>query len=202
MVWNLEQVKGIDDHVNVNQTIIQGKDAVQLSVLQSGVGSRWVYVSLSQTIDGGRLSSLLSSTIGVWILKHRCGCEMNLFNQTSIILAVELNDGIHTLTFVFTDMLQGTRGLLDHRIVFLPTQSGVWTFQELNITREYISAHWMPPERVTLSIIFGAGGTATGWHLAYVSQLTVIRNGLQAPLPPIAISAKLDNGSENSPNLD
>jgi len=184
LVWNSESVKGVDDRTTVNGSVVMGRDAVTFGILQSGAGSRWVYESIFQTLDGSRLSSLLNSSVGVWILKEPCRCDADPFNKTSVVLSVEVNDGIHTLSFVFSDRLLGTETLLNHRIVFIPTQSGVWVYQKFNIAREYASSHWAAPDQLTFSIVFGVAGSAVGWHYAYLNAVTMVNDGLKYPLPP------------------
>jgi hypothetical protein len=165
-----------------------GRRAVELGIFQSGVGSRWSYESLAQTMDGRRLSALFNTSIGIWILKEPCRCDANPFNKTSIILAVEVNDGIHTVTFLFSDELQGTQTLLDHRIVFLPTPSGIWAYQKFNIAREYAASNWPLPDRLTFSIVLGVGGAAVGWHHAYVNAVNTASDGLKNPLSPLIVN--------------
>ena len=184
LVWNSESVKGVGDRTRMNGSIIMGRDAVALGILQTGAGSRWVYESLFQTLDGSRLSTLLNMSVGVWILKEPCRCDADPFNKTSVILSVEVNDGIHTLSFVFSDQLQGTETLSNHRIVFIPTQSGVWVYQKFNIAREYASSHWAAPDQLTFSIVFGVAGSAVGWHYAYLNAVTIVNDGLKYPLVP------------------
>ena len=184
LVWNSESVKGVGDRTRINGSVVMGRDAVALGILQSGAGSRWVYESLFQTLDGSRLSSLLNASVGVWIFKEPCRCDADPFNKTSVILSVEVNDGIHTLSFVFSDQLEGTETLSNHRIVFIPTQSGVWVYEKFNIAREYASSHWAAPDQLTFSIVFGVAGSAVGWHYAYLNAVTIVNDGLHYPLPP------------------
>ena len=187
LVWVPETVSGSNDQAMFNQSRVNGKDAVELRIFQSGISSRPVIESLSQTVDGGRLSTLLNVSLGIWILKEPCHCDSNPFNKTSVTLAVEVNDGIHTISFLFTDQLQGTQTLLDHKFIFMPTPSGVWTYQRFNVGREYALSRWPLPDRITFSITLGLGGAAVGWHHAYVYAVTVINDGSQNPLMPIII---------------
>jgi len=184
MVWNTELVKGMSDQISINKTILEGRHALELKVFQSGVQSRWAYASLSQDIDGGRLTQLLNESIGFWILKEPCSCDADLFNKTSVILSIETNDGIHTISFVFSDGLQGVRTLPDHRIVFLPTPSGSWFFEKLNVAKEYRTMRWTPPTSLTFSIVLGVAGDAIGWHSAYLSGIAFSRDGLHFPISP------------------
>jgi hypothetical protein len=184
MVWNLELVKGVSDQFSINKTMLQGKKAVELSLYQSGIQSRWVYASLSQTLDGGRLTQLLNATVGFWVWKEPCLCDSDPFNKTSRIVAVETNDGVHTISFVFSDGLQGVKTLLDHRIVFMPTPSRSWYFEKLNIAQEYRTMHWRTPERLTFSIVFGVAGGAVGWQSAYLAEIALSRDGLHFPISP------------------
>ena len=178
MVWNLEIVRGPSDRVAINKMSLQGKQALELSVFQSGIQSRWAYASISQTLDGGRLAVLMNASIGLWVLKEQCHCDADLFNGTSVILAVETNDGVHTMIFIFSDELQGFKSLPDERIMLLPTLSGVWYFEELNIAREYQIMRWSTPDELTFSIVLGVAGAAVGWHSAYVSGIVLSRDGL------------------------
>ena len=186
MVWNLELAMGVFDNATVRKSVIQGRDAVELGIYQSGAGSRLVYASISQTIDGGRLAALLNETVGIWIMKEPCRCDANLFNNTSVMLAVEVNDGEHTISFLFSDELQGAQTLLNHRIIYMPTPSGVWSLREFDVAKEYAAAHWATPERLVFSITFGAAGSAVGWHTAYLNRIITMKSGLLNPLPPLA----------------
>lgn len=184
LVWNSESVKGVNDITRMNGSNVMGRNAVMLGIFQSGSGSRWVYESLFQTLDGSRLSSLLNASVGIWILKEPCQCDADPFNKTSVLLSLEVSDGIHTISFVFSDQLQGTQTLLSHRIVFIPTQSGVWVYQKFNIAREYVTSHWSAPDRLTFSLVFGVAGSAVGWHYAYLNAITIVNDGLHYPLYP------------------
>lgn len=184
MVWTVELVKGASDQIMINKTILEGKHALELRVFQSGIQSRWTYASLSQGIDGGRLAELLNASVGFWVFKEQCLCDVDLFNKTSVILSVETNDGVHTISFVFSDGLQGVRTLPDHRIIFLPTPSGSWYFQKLNIAKEYRTMRWSTPDKLTFSLVLGVAGGAIGWHSAYLSGITLARDGLHFPISP------------------
>jgi hypothetical protein len=186
MVWNLELAKGISDNATIEKSVIQGRDAVEFGIYQSGAGSRLVYASISQTIDGQRLSALLNETIGIWIVKEPCHCDANPFNSTAAILAVEVDDGEHTISFLFSDELQASQTLLNHRIVFMPTPSGVWSLEEFNVGKQYAAAHWTTPDRLVFSVTFGAAGSAVGWHTAYLNKIINLKSDLQNPLPPLA----------------
>ena len=184
MVWNTELVKGMSDQISINKTILQGRHALELMVFQSGVQSRWAYARLSQDIDGGRLTQLLNQTIGFWILKQPCSCDADPFNKTSVILSIEINDGVHTISFVFSDGLQGVRTLPDYRIVFLPTPSGSWFFEKLNVAKEYHMMRWTTPTSLTFSIVLGVAGDAIGWHSASLSGIALSHDGLHFPISP------------------
>ena len=184
MVWNVELVKGASDQVVINKTVVEGKHALELRVFQSGIQSRWTYASVSQAVDGGRLTQLLNASVGFWVLKEQCHCDADLFNKTSVILSAETNDGVHTISFVFSDGLQGVRTLPDHRIIFLPTPSGSWYFEKLNIAKEYRTMRWSTPDRLTFSLVLGVAGGAIGWHSAYLSGIALSRDGLHFPISP------------------
>jgi len=175
MVWNLETVKEASDQAGINRTIVQGRSALELSVFRSVVESRWAYASISQTLDGGRLAALMNMTIGLWVFKEKCQCDADLFNGTSVILAVQTNDGVHTILYVFSDELQDVKSLPNEMILFLPTPSDVWSFENLNIASDYRMMHWGTPTELTFSIILGVAGQAVGLHSAYVGGISLSR---------------------------
>ena len=176
MVWDRESVKGSLDRVTLNETVANGREAVELAVFQSGEVPGGVYEGLTQTLDGGRLSALFASTVGLWFMKEPCHCDGDPFNRTAVTLVVEVNDGVHTISILFSDKSTGTLTLLNHRIEFRPTPSGTWTFEEFNFTKEYEAAHWLLPNSLTFSIIFGVAEGSLGWHYAYLDRLTVTSN--------------------------
>ena len=178
MVWGRESVKGSFDQVTLNETVANGRNAVELGVFQSGERSGWVYEALTQTLDGGSLSALFASTVGLWFMKEPCHCDDDPFNRTAVTLVVEVNDGIHTLSILFSDKFNGTLTMLNHRIEFRPTPSGTWAFEEFNFTKEYLAAHWLLPNSLTFRIIFGAAQGSLGWHYAYLNRITITSNSL------------------------
>ena len=178
MVWGRESVKGSFDRVALNETLANSRNAVELGVFQSGEGSGWVYEALTQTLDGGRLSALFASTVGLWFMKEPCHCDDDPFNRTAVILVVEVNDGTHTISILFSDKFTETLTMLNHRIEFRPTPSGAWIFEEFNFAKEYASAHWLLPNSLTFRIIFGVAEDSSGWHYAYLDRITITSNYL------------------------
>jgi len=173
MVWNLESHTPAGTQFSIKKTTIQNRDALGLNVYQSGTVSDWAYIRLSETLDGSRLMALMNATIGLWVFKEPCHCDADPFADNSVVLAVETNDGVHMVSFIFTDQLSGAVTLLDHRIVFIPTPSGQWSFEEVNIAREYANENWSTPEALTFSLVFGVAGNAEGWHRAYLNQISI-----------------------------
>jgi len=177
MLWDLEYVKGPSDSVSLQEAVVGGKKAVELLIAQSGSDSQPVYAYLKQTMDGARLADLLSYDVGVWLLAEPCACNGTI-TQSSVIFGVEVNDGLHTLTFVFSD-LDAQAAILAHRFVYLSTQPGTWTYEHLNVTEQYKLANWTLPQSITFSLVFEVGGLAVGTHRAYV-------NSFQATKPQVS----------------
>jgi hypothetical protein len=174
MLWDLESTEGPGDNVSLQETVINGKNAKEFLILQSGSSGNAVYAYLTQMIDGARLAGLLSGDLGVWILAEPCECNQGSTAQ-SVIFGVELNDGVHTLTFIFSDAPAATTMILADRFVYLLVQPGTWTYQHINVTREYALAQWSLPVQLSFSMVFWVGGHATGWHRAYVNSFHVRR---------------------------
>jgi hypothetical protein len=174
MLWDMEYVKGPADNVSLREAVVDGRNATELQVEQSGISDAPVYVYLEQTIDGARLTGLLEDDVGIWVLAEPCTCN-GTSTARSLLFGVELNDGVHTLTFIFSDQAIEARTLLAHRFVYLTTQSGAWTYQHINVTRQYALAQWSLPEQVTFSLVFEAGALATGLHAAYVNSIHVAK---------------------------
>jgi hypothetical protein len=177
MLWDLEYVKGPGDSVSLQEAVVDGKKAVELLIVQSGSNSQPVYAYLTQTMDGGRLAALLSYDVGVWVLAEPCACNGTI-TPSSVIFGVEVNDGLHTLTFIFSDLAAQTM-ILAHRFVYLPTRPGTWTYEHLNVTEQYKLANWTLPQSITFSLVFEVGGLAVGTHRAYV-------NSFQATKPQVS----------------
>jgi hypothetical protein len=181
MLWDLEYVKGLGDQVSLRETELAGKRAIEFLVTQDGSDSEPVYAYLkqNQTIDGARLTELLTDDIGVWVLTEPCNCEVTV-TPRSVIFGVEVNDGLHTLTFIFSDRAIGAMTILAHRFVYLPTEPGTWAYQHINVTEQYGLAQWNLPERLTFSLVFEVGGFATGSHGAYVNSFHVTKPQLHS----------------------
>lgn len=178
MVWTREIVRGPNDQAVSNQRETQGKNALELGIYQSG-SAGWVYESLTETLDGSRVMSLLNGTVGIWMLKEPCSCDRNPYNKTAVTLALDLNDGLHSLSFLFSDSFTGALSLPNQKIVFVPTPSGVWSYQQLNVREEFASSHWPIPSNLRFSLVFGVAAGAVGWHYSYLNSVTVSRGGVQ-----------------------
>jgi hypothetical protein len=182
VVWNLETTNLEKTQYTTTPADFQGRDGLRLALLQSGIGSHLAYIRLSETLDGPSLATLMNSTLSLWVLKESCNCDSAPFGKSSVLVVVETNDGVHTLSFVFTDQRQGTLTILSHRIVFIPTASHQWVSEVLNIGREYLNANWGAPGTLTFSLIFGVGGGNIGWHVTYLANITTQRSFTQLGL--------------------
>lgn len=178
MVWTREIVRGPNDQAVTNQRDKQGKKALELGIYQSG-SAGWVYESLTESLDGARVMSLLNGTVGMWMLKEPCSCDGNPYNKAAVTLSLEINDGLHSLSFLLSDSFTGTFTLPNQKIVFVPTPSGVWSYQQLNVGGEFASSHWPIPSNLRFSLVFGVAPGAVGWHYSYLSSVTLNRGGIQ-----------------------
>jgi hypothetical protein len=188
VVWNLEASRLAPTDYSLDRANIQGRDGLRLSLLQAGAESRLAYLRLSEFLDGQRLGVLMHSTIGFWIFKQPCNCDSNPFDATAVLTALETNDGIHSLSFVFTDHLQGTETLLGHRVVFIPTVSNQWVYEIVDIGGEYENAEWSLPGSLTFSLVFSVGGANVGWHTTCFSQIETYRSPSQLGLVSVDVA--------------
>jgi hypothetical protein len=132
MLWDFEHAKGPGGDVSLQEAMIDGKNAVEFLIVQHESNGQPAYAYLEQTMDGARLADLLTYDLGVWVLAEPCACNGTI-TPHSVVFGIEVNDGLHTLTFVFSEVAaQAT--ILAHRFVFLPTQPGTWTYQRFNVT--------------------------------------------------------------------
>jgi len=182
VVWNLETTNLTNTQYTTTGTTFRGRNALRVSLFQDEVGAHAAYLRLSESMDGARLTALMNSTVGLWVFKESCNCDSNPFGKYSALFAVETNDGVHTLSFIFTDQRQGTLTLLTHRIIFIPTVPNQWVFKEVNIWREYCEANWSEPSVLTLSLIFSVGTGSFGWHTVYLANITTQRTYTQPGL--------------------
>jgi hypothetical protein len=181
MLWDFEYVNATGSSVSLNETMINGKKAVELLIVNSGGGNEPSYAYLKQTMDGQRLADLLSYDIGVWALTEPSNCNGTI-TPNSVVFGIEVNDGLHTLTFIFSESAAQTT-ILAHRFVYLPTRSGAWAYQHINVTEQYELANWTLPELLTFSLVFEVGGRAIGSHSAFV-------NSFQATKPPVSTESQ------------
>jgi len=188
MVWNLETTNLAGTQYTTTRAIVQGHDALRLALLQSGVGSHMAYLRLSETLDGARLATLMNSTLSLWVFKEPCNCDSNPFDKSSVLTAVETNDGMHTLSFILTDLRQGTLTILSHRIVFMPTPSDRWVLEIMSIGREYADANWGQPGFLTFSLILSVGGGNVGWHVTYLANIMIQSSPSQLGLAEAAVA--------------
>jgi hypothetical protein len=189
MLWDFEYVNASGSSVSLNEVVINGKKAVELLIASTGRGDDPSYAYLKQTMDGQRLVDLLSYDVGVWVLTEPCNCNETI-TTNSVVFGIEVNDGIHTLTFIFSESAaQAT--ILAHRFVYLPTRPATWVYQHINVTEQYQLAHWALPELLTFSLVFEVGGRATGSHSAFV-------NSFQATRPPVRIRSQGSSQAKQS----
>jgi hypothetical protein len=186
MVWNLE-TNAAPGQLVLDRGMFGTRDALRLSLYQNTTTQHSVFVSLSESVDGSRLAVLMRSMLGIWVFKQACNCDSNPFSTPSSLLAVQVNDGVHEISFVFTEKAQGIVTFLAHRVVFLPTPSGLWTYKELSIAQEYALAGWPQPSALTFALFFEVGSTAFGWHTTYLSHITTIA----PPLASLTSSAEI-----------
>ena len=173
MVWGLEYEKGRGDQILLQETAIGDKRALEIQIYQDGVDDRWTYVRLNQTIDGTRLRALLYEEVGIWVfLEASCACNRPPSNQSGLF-EVQTNDGAHTLDFIFGETTAEMDQSPTHRTVLLQTPIGEWMRHPIDLVKQYRDAQWKLPDRVLLSIIFGAPSLATGWHTGYVHGFSV-----------------------------
>ena len=188
LVWSLGSNVG-REHLMLERVTLLDRNAVRISIYQNGAGSNDSYVTLAETLDGERLAHLMNSTVGIWVFKDPCECDSNQLGNASELQAVQVNDGIRTISFVFTDKLQGSATFLGHRLVLIPTPSNQWSYEEVNIGREYAAANWLPPNSLTFTLLFEVRRASVGWHSVYFSQITAQANSQAALTGVVQISA-------------
>ncbi len=165
LIWQFQNVTSPNDFVTLNQTTINGMNATQLQILKSN-HTGWTYAYLSQSIDGPRLTALFTMDIAIWVMKDTQVPQTALFG-------VEVNDGVHVLTFIFSDQAAEPQQFLAHRTVFIQTPGNTWVKRPVDFAGEYRAAKWGRPDHVTLSVVFGAGPGAVGSQSVYIHGFSV-----------------------------
>ena len=188
MLWELEYQKGYGDEILLQETTVANKKALEIQLFQDGTDNTWTYVRLGQTIDGTRLRALLDEGVGIWIfLEASCACNSTTTNKRGVFV-VETNDGVHTVDFIFGQAAAEMSQSPTHRTILLQTPSGEWVYHSIDIVEQYHDAQWKLPERISLSIIFGAEGLATGRHAGYVHGFSVAKEMTSAvPQQPLGL---------------
>jgi hypothetical protein len=175
MVWELEYQKSAGDQILLQNNMTAGKTALEIRIFQDGADDNLTYVRLGQTIDGARARALFDEEISIWVLlQTSCQCKKLASGQT-VAFGIETNDGTHTLDYLFTGNTAETNISPTHRTISLQTQTGQWINQTIDLTEQYESANWKPPDRILLSIVFGVPGFASGWHSEYVHGFSILK---------------------------
>jgi len=175
MVWELEYEKSIGDQILLQEAVTADKKALEIQIFQDGADDNLTYVRLGQTIDGIRARALFDEEVGIWVLlQASCACKGPTSGQGSI-LEIATNDGTHTLDFLFVETAAEASISPSHRTIYLQTPMGKWGYYSIDLVAQYRNAQWKPPDRISLSIIFSASGSATGWHTAYVHGFSVTK---------------------------
>jgi len=175
MVWELEYEKSVGDQILLQETVTADKKALEIQIFQDGSDDNLTYVRLGQTIDGIRARALFDEEVSIWVLlQASCACKGPISGQGSIF-EIETNDGTHTLDFLFVETAAEVSISPSHRTIFLQTPMGEWGYHSIDLVAQYRNAQWKPPDRILLSIVFSASGSATGWHTAYVHGFSVTK---------------------------
>jgi len=175
MVWELEYEKSVGDQIVLQETVAADKKALEIQIFQDGSDDNLTYVRLGQTIDGIRARALFDEEVGIWVLlQASCACKGPTSGQGSIF-EIDTNDGTHTLDFLFVETAAEASISPSHRTIFLQTPTGEWRYHSIDLVAQYRNAQWKPPDRISLSIVFSAPSSATGWHTAYVHGFSVTK---------------------------
>ena len=143
LVWQFEHVEAVDDSASLKQTQVDGMKATELTIFRGGK-TGWTYAYLSQVIDGARLTALFTQEIEVSVMREACICSSSALSAGTLF-GVEVNDGTHVLTYVFSEYHAETQMFLAHRIVSLQTPSSEWVQQRLDFAVQYEDAQWKTP---------------------------------------------------------
>jgi hypothetical protein len=175
MVWDVEYGKGAGDQIRLEKTTLSDRKALEIQLYQNGTEDTWVFVHLTQWIDGARLRALFDMQVSVWVFAEQpCACKP-VSNSQPVIFGVETNDETHVISFIFSNRTYEPQQSPSHRTVVLPTPAEEWTLHNIDLAREYDNAQWKRPDHLTFSIIFEAARSAVGWHTAYVHRFSWTR---------------------------
>jgi len=172
IVWSIE-TNAAPSGLIIDEVSLHGRNALRVSLYDNATTRLDTFVSLSETLDGARLTHLLNSTVGLWVFKEACNCASDPLRDHSQLLAVQVDDGIRQISFVLTDNVTGSVTFLGHRIVFIPTPPNQWSYEEISIGKEYKNANWSFPTSLIFTLFFEVGNDSLGWHSAYISHITV-----------------------------
>jgi len=196
VVWRSEYVVATGDSISLNETTFNQMTALKFNLFKENRTAP-TYAYVSQEINGPRLAALFALNISAWILREPCACNSTSTIGNGEVFGVELNDGTHVLTFIFSARPAEAQVLWAKRIVFLETPADQWAKVPLDIAEEYQSAQWKKPDRVTLGIIFGAGIDVTGSRQAFLHNFTwTNRANSQKINSAMSISNQSTHGTE------
>lgn len=171
VVWHAEYTIAPDDFIAINQTTAGEMSALVFNLHRENANGS-TYLLLSQSVEGPRLGALFSLNISTWVFRKSCECNPTSIMNHGEVFGIEINDGTHVLTFVFSDSGNPSQVLWDRRTVFINTPANQWVNIPLDISREYDSAKWKMPDRVTFGVVFGAGSGISGFRQEFLHNIT------------------------------
>jgi len=170
ILWRSEYMIAKGDALSLNQVTFDHMTALKFELSKQNKSAA-SYVSVTQIITGPRLASLFTLNLSVWILRESCNCDSSSIVRNEVF-GVTFNDGTHTLTYQLSAIPMETEVKWDAKVVHLQTLNDQWVKVPLNIGKEFETAQWKRPERVTLGVIFGAGSAFSGFRTAYLHNFT------------------------------
>jgi hypothetical protein len=170
VVWRTENVTAGGDSLSIAESTWDQVTALKFNLLKKNMTAP-TYEYVSQEIDGSRLTALFTYNISAWIMKQSCTCNLTT-PMGSEMFGLEVNDGRHVLTFMFSQAPAETKISWSRRVIFVQSATDRWVRVPLEIAKQYSDAHWDRPDKVVFGVFFGSDQEASGSLQAYVHNFT------------------------------
>jgi len=137
--------------------VVDNENVLKLTVKKDVSSSDWATMQVKQIIK------FSNKTIGIMVyptFSYEGGSE------PKDVYGIEINDGIHMIWYVFSDVNEGTYTVSAyHSVWVIKTPLNEWSYREINFTQRYQELSWEMPRYVYFTCIVGTrlSGTYSGY---------------------------------------
>ena len=174
-LWEATYTLGPNDSGFLRRDNVTNIECLGLHLYQDGANDTyaWANIHVKQAIRGEDVSRLFRSTVTFWIYPTFSFVYDLNSKEPWNVFGLEVNDGTHMIWFIYSDSIEQTYQLRNHRIVHTNLPLNQWSYVDLDIAEEYSKAGWEEPSDLSFILICGATKMTPGNYAGYFSEINV-----------------------------